>query len=81
MFVLAAVEASELLEVVWVSLVAGIAVNVLFSLVVWFSSRSVDARRGGAGAAAITYAGLAVLTFAAFGALVVYGVHIMLSKS
>ena len=80
MTVFAAVEASELFEVVWVSLVAGVAVNVLFSLVVWFSSRSVDARRSGGGVASVVYVGLAVLTFALFAALVVYGVQIMLSK-
>jgi hypothetical protein len=76
----AAVEASDLLEVIWASLVAGVAVSVLFSLVVWFSSRSVDARRAGGGFAAVAYVGLAVLTFALFAALVVFGVQIMLSK-
>jgi hypothetical protein len=81
MTVFSAVEASELFEVVWVSLVAGVAVNVLFSLVVWFSSRSVDARRGGGAVAATAYVVLAVVTFAVFAGLVVYGVHIMLSKS
>jgi hypothetical protein len=80
MTVFAAVEASELFEVVWVSLVAGVAVNVLFSLVVRLSSRSVDARRSGGSAASVIYAGLAVLTFAVFAGLVIYGVNVMLSK-
>ncbi len=77
---LAAVEVGLLLEVVWVSLVAGVAVTVLFSLVVLFGSRSAEARRGGRSGAAMAYATLAVFSFAVFGLVVGYGVNIMLSK-
>ncbi len=77
---LAAVEAGVLLEVAWVSLVAGVAVTVLFSLVVLFSARSAEARRGGSASRAMAYAGLALLFVAAFGVVLGYGVNIMLSK-
>jgi hypothetical protein len=78
--VVGAVKASDLVEVVWVSLLAGTTVTVLFALVVLFSARSAVARRGGRASAALTYAALGALTFTAFGAVVVIGVQIMLSK-
>ena len=77
---LAAVEVGLLLEVVWVSLVAGVAVTVLFSLVVLFGSRSAEAGRGGRSSAAMAYAALALLSFAAFALVVGYGVNVMLAK-
>jgi len=77
----AAVEAGDLLEVIWVSLVAGVVVSVSYSVVVLGTARSTDARRNHHGTAALVWAGIAVLAFAAFAGVVVYGVHIMLSKS
>ena len=76
----AAVEAGDILSVIWVSLVAGVVVSTAYSLVVLGTARSAEARRNGAGTAAIVWGGLAVLAFAAFAATVVFGVHIMLSK-
>jgi hypothetical protein len=78
--VFAAIDAKQLLNVVWESLVAGIVVVIAFSLVVRWSARSAEERRGGNGTAAATFAGLAVLCLLAFGAVVAYGVHVMLSK-
>jgi hypothetical protein len=77
----AAIDGGLLLQVVWVSLAAGIAVTVLFSLVVLFGARSAEHRRSGRSASAAGHATAALVSFAIFGALVVYGVHIMLSKS
>jgi hypothetical protein len=77
---LAAVDAGDLLEVVWVSLLAGVGITLTFSLVVLGGGRSAEARRTGRDRAASAYAVLAALAFAAFAAGVVYGVHIMLSK-
>jgi hypothetical protein len=79
--VFAAVQAGDILEVIWVSLVAGICVTTTFSIVVLGSARSAEARRSGAGTSAFVWAGLAIFAFAVFAAAVVYGVHIMLSKS
>ncbi len=77
----AAVEAGDILEVVWVSLIAGVFVSVAYSCVVLGSARSAEARRNHHGTAALAWAGMAALAFAAFAGLVVFGVHIMLSKS
>jgi hypothetical protein len=77
---LAAVEVSQLLEVVWVSLLAGVAVTTLFSVVVLASGRSAEARRAGRTSRATAYVGMAVLAFVLFAALVVFGVNVMLSK-
>jgi len=77
---IAAVEVGLLLEVVWASLLAGIAVTVLFSCVVLFGARSAEARRGGESGAAMAYAALALASISAFAVVVVYGVTIMLSK-
>jgi hypothetical protein len=79
--VFAVVKAGDILEVIWVSLVAAVFVSTVFSFVVVGSARSVDARRNGDGTAAVVWAGLAVLAFALFAGAVAYGVHIMLSKS
>jgi hypothetical protein len=77
---LAAVDAAGLIEVVWVSLVAGVGVTLTFSLVVLGSGRSAEARRTGRETAAIGYAALAVMAFLVFVAGLVLGVNIMLSK-
>jgi hypothetical protein len=79
--VLATIEIGVLADVVWESLVAGVFVSVAFSVVVLGSSRSAEARRAGRAATATAYAGLALVAMAAFGALVAYGVHVILSKS
>jgi hypothetical protein len=79
--VFAAVEAGDILEVVWVSLAAAVFVSTVFSFVVVSSARSAEARRNGAGTAAVVWASFAILAFALFAGAVAYGVHIMLSKS
>jgi hypothetical protein len=75
-----AVQASELLEVAWVSLVAGITTTALFAVVVLGGARAGEARRTDWGSAATVYAGLATLAFVVFVVLVAVGVQIMLSK-
>jgi len=77
---LAAIKVSELAQVVWVSLLAGVGVILLFALVVLGSARSAEARRAGRDGAATAYAGAALLAFLVFGAVVVFGVQIMLAK-
>ena len=77
---LAAVKAGDIMEVVWVSLVAGVFVTVAFSFVVLGMARSTEAARGGRGTAAIAYATVALVAFGMFAAAVVFGVQTMLSK-
>jgi hypothetical protein len=76
----AGVEGGLLLQVVWSSLLAGVFVAVVFSLVVLFSSRSAEASRAGRGGAGVAFAALAIAAMAVFALAVGYGVHIMLSK-
>ena len=75
---IAAVEWDKLLEVVWVSLAAGVSAMVLFSLVVFGSSRAAEARRGGHNPAA--YAVLAVVGLSAFLGIVVLALVVILNK-
>jgi hypothetical protein len=77
----AAIDAGQIAEVVWVSLLAGVGITGAYSLVVLGSARSLQARRSGQGFASVAYAGLAVVVFCLFAAAVAYGVHVMLSKS
>ena len=76
----AAVDWDALLQVIWVSLVAGVGVTLTFSLVVLGSGRSEQARRTGRDGAAIAYATLAGVAFLVFVAGLVAGVNIMLAK-
>ena len=79
--VLAAIDVGQLLQVVWVSIAASVVVTLLFSLVVLFGSRSAEHQRGGRSANAVAHGTVAVLFMLAFAGVVVYGVHIMLTKS
>ena len=76
----AAVDAAGLVEVVWVSLVAGIGVSLTFSLVVLSGAHYATARREGRDGEAVAYGGLAAVALVVFIAGVVLGVNIMLSK-
>jgi hypothetical protein len=78
--VFAAVEAGDILEVIWVSFVTAVFVSVSYSSVVVGSARSAEARRNGNGTSALVWGGVAVLAFALFAGAVAFGVHIMLSK-
>ncbi|MEJ7891235.1 MAG: hypothetical protein WKF94_01160 [Solirubrobacteraceae bacterium] len=75
---MAAVQAGQLLQVVWVSLAAGIGATVLFSLVVFGSSRATEARRAGANPSA--YGLLAAAMLIAFLALVALALVVILNK-
>ena len=77
---LGAVKAGDIIEVIWVSIVAGVLVTVAYSFVVLGFARSMEARRSGNGTATLAYAGLAVLAFIAFAAAVAFGLQVMLSK-
>ncbi len=73
-------ELADLSEVIGVSLLATLGVAVLFSLVVRWSARSAEVARGGASAAAIGYAVLALVALLVFAVAVALGVQTMLAK-
>jgi hypothetical protein len=75
-----AVDTHLLLQVIWVSLVAGVGISALFSLVILGAARAGDARRAGEAGTAATYMALAVVAFLLFAVGVVLGVQAMVSK-
>jgi hypothetical protein len=80
MTVLAAIELGQLVKVVWVSLCACVVVTTAFALVVLEGARSAEARRAGQSGPAALHATLAAIFFAAFAAIVVVGLTIILQK-
>ena len=75
-----AVDTGLLWQVIWVSLVAGVGISALFSLVILTGARAGDARRAGQGGAAAAYAALSVLALLLFAVGVVLGVQTMVTK-
>ena len=75
-----AVDAGLLWQVIWVSLVAGVGISALFSLVILAGARAGDARRAGRSVASAVYATLAALAFATFALGVVLGVQAMIAQ-
>ena len=77
---LAEVDVGGLVQVVWVSLVSGVAITALFSLVVYAGARAGEARRAHHGGQATAFFLLSLLALAVFVVGVVIGVGIMLRK-
>ena len=77
---MAAVDFHALGQVVWVSLVAGVGVTVLFSLVVYGADKAAVARREGQEGLALAYGALAVAAMVVFSVAVIIGVIVMLQK-
>jgi hypothetical protein len=75
-----ATDTGALLQTVWVSMAAGIAISFVFSFVIVGASKAGDARRAGRDGAAALYALLAVVAFALFAAGVVLGVLAMVQR-
>jgi cation transporter-like permease len=74
------VDVGDLLNVVFASLLAGVGVCVVFSLVIVGFARAVDMRRDGRSAAAAAYFVLMAVAFAAVLALAAFGIAVMASK-
>jgi hypothetical protein len=77
---LLAVQLSQLLEVVWVSALAGLGITATYSLAVFGTGRYLEAQRTGRRAAAAVYGTLALTLLLVFAGGVIWGVQIMLSK-
>jgi cation transporter-like permease len=77
----AVIEWDKIGELLWVAPLAGLAVAITYSLMIVGFSRAGEARRDGdGGAAGVAYSLLAFLSTAAFLAVVVYGVVIIIKK-
>ena len=74
------VDAGALLEVVWVSLVAGIGLTLFFSIAINCAARASHQRRSGNIAAAWSWGIVTAACSIVCGAAVVLGVIVMLSK-
>jgi hypothetical protein len=74
------VEVHDLLEVIWVSLVAGIGLVTAGSLAIYGAARANSERRDGHALAATAYGTLAALGALVCTAGVIVGVSVMLSK-
>jgi hypothetical protein len=75
-----AVDGHLLVQVIWVSLLAGVGISTLFSLVILGAARAGDARRAGRGGAAAVFVALAVVAFVLFCVGVLLGVQTMVDK-
>jgi cation transporter-like permease len=77
----AAIDWDAIAQLLWVAPIAGLAVAITYSLMIVGFARSSEARRDGSGGAtAMAYSVLALLSTAAFLAVVVYGVVIIVKK-
>jgi hypothetical protein len=77
----AAIDFHALGQVIWVSLVAGVGVSVLFSVVIFGADKAAGARREGDDSQALAYGALAVAAMVVFSVAVVVGVIVMLRKA
>ena len=77
---IAAIDTSALLELVWAAPLAVLTVTVAWGLVVRGTTRALDARRAGHSAAAALNALVAVLGGALFMTAVVFGLIVMTTK-
>jgi Na+/H+-dicarboxylate symporter len=77
----AAINVTALVKMLYSSLIAGIGVALIFSIVILGTVRSSDMRRSGRGTAAAAYAALASVGFALAIGMVVYGLILVAHKS
>ena len=71
---------AALLEALTIAVVAGVGVTTLFSVVVLAGARSIEARRNGHAVRIALWYTTCAVALAAFAAVVVLGVHVMLEK-
>ena len=79
-FTFAVVDWEAMLEVVWVSFVAGIGVTAAFAAGLLGATRWVDYGRSGRGGEAVIYGALALIGFGIVAAAVVFGIVAMTDK-
>jgi hypothetical protein len=74
------VNVHDLLQVVWVSLLAGIGVTATYALAILGGTRAVDLSRSGRGAEALVFGAMCVLALATVAAATVLGIVVMVNK-
>ena len=76
----AAIEWDKIGQLLWVAPLAGLAVAITYALVIVGYARAEEARREGAGGTAMAYSALAVVSAAAFLAVVAFALVVIISK-
>jgi hypothetical protein len=70
----------DMLQVIWVSIAAGLGVATVFAIALVGATRSLDYRRGGGGGGALLYGALALVAGAGVAGCVVLAIVVMASK-
>jgi hypothetical protein len=74
------VDTDALLEVIWVSIVAGIGLTAAYGLAIVGASRALDSGRQGSTAGAVVYGALGVVALAVVVVASVYGIETLSDK-
>jgi hypothetical protein len=77
---IAAIDVGNLLELVWASILAGVAVAITFSLVIIGVARSADCRQNRRDGSATAYAALSVVATVLFLGGVAFGISVIAAK-
>ncbi len=77
---LAVIEWGQIFRIIWVSLLFGVGVSVLFAVAIYGSSRATETRRTGEGPTT-AFGAVAVVALVSFAAIVVYAISVILQKS
>ena len=77
---IAAIDVGKLVELVWVSLLAGVAVAAVFSLVIIGVTRASDCRKNRRGGSATAYAALSAFATLLFLGGVAFGISVIAAK-
>jgi hypothetical protein len=80
MLPLAAVDWDALLQVVWVSIIAGIGVTAVFGIAIYGATRALDLSRDGRAAEASLFAVVAVAALIAVSGAVIFAIVVMTDK-
>lgn len=77
---IATIEWDKIGQLLWAAPLAGLAVAITYSLMIVGYARADEGRRNGGGAATMAYTLLALVSTAAFLAVVAYGVIVIVKK-
>ncbi len=77
---IAAIDTGKLLELVWASVLAGMAVAACFSLIIIGFARAEDCRRNRRAGSATAYATLSVVAALVFLGIVAFGISVITAK-
>jgi hypothetical protein len=68
---------SDLLRMIYSSLLASVAVAIVFSIVIYGATRSAELRRSGRGPLSSALAAVSLCAFVAFAAIIGYGLYLV----